>query len=727
MRIMTNVINMRRSLVVQRDTLRGSWLEYGTVTALLFTIACALTDWVLFDANSKLFTSGIGDATSGFLWLIYADSDLNPAFAHTNLINYPYGQNLSNPIFITWILVFGPLWLLSRIFSPTAALYLITVGGLVSCGLIMYALIKRLTGNMYVAFFAAYAAAFVPYHMLKAGAHLTNVYAWVFIAIIGSSIAFWRNPTWRRGILVAISFAAAMYTDGYYIFIAGVLGVALLISLIATDLLTGVPRKAIGRKLLRLVSVAAILLVLLLPLAVVQLSASSDIQQGLSNSREDIKREIATYTVEPINFLLPAEGNVLVSDFDWFQRLFLVKNLKSNNSENTNYIGYLILVLCIVGFYYALRGLTQARRTGEPLAIQNYVLIVSIIAVPLTFMWMVPPTLYGIKMPINYLTDYIAYWRVPARIFLALHPLLIIIAVLTLVRLMERFVQRATWRIAIILIAIILIALEYSTTANTPTFGYANMPQTYTWLAGQEDVDAIAEVPMVDRPVEVTGYYVFAQMIHNKPLVNNQLSKLAPGQYNALADPSNPETINFWRARSVDMVIIHDNRCAPESWGELIRSEINTLSPPFMDGTGYYTCTYKLDKGKPADGYYPYADKGFQKINYRDADVNYWLVVDDHQPVIRTITDKGELVTVSDRAKFSADLTFIGTAPMKQLNWSVRQNGREVATGSGMQKTLIEADIDPSQPVQLSLTTDSFFRVPVSGELIMDNVQIIKQ
>lgn len=709
-----------------RPSVAGSILEYAVVGSLLFAASVILTNGLLFSMNDKIFAGGIGDATSGFLWYIFADADRNPLWGHTNLINYPYGHDLSNPIFITWTLVFGPLWLVSRIVSPVAALYLVTLGGFISCGLVMYLVVKRITGDWSAALFASYAAAFMPYHILKSSAHLTNVYSWVFVAIIACSIAFWRQPNKRRGALLAVAIAAAMYTDGYYIFVGGVLCIALLAALCIVDVVSGVACRKIVRKLGGLTVVALGVIVLLLPIVWVQISASSQIQQGLSSLRGDIKKEVASYAAKPIDLLLPAQGNVLVGNFDWYERLFAQKNERSNNTENTSYIGYVVMGLAAYGAITATKALVRLRRTGGTLSLPNYVILVCIIAIPLTLVWMLPPQLFGFTMPVGYLTDLTSYWRVPSRVFLALHPLFVIAAALGLFALMRTITNKRI-ALAVAMLALLVTGLEYSTSAYRPSFGFSDMPKAYTWLAGQQDIQSIAETPFVDRPTEITGYYLFAQMIHKKPIVNSHISTVASGQYNTLGDVSNPEMVNFVRSRKADAIVVHTKgSCTNPEWGQLVYAERPALSPPFMDDLATTICIYTLDNAPPQDEYYPLAAKGFQSIDYRDEAVRYWLILDSNQPVIEVADSQGRPVTEPGQANFSAELSFIGTAPDKQLNWQVQQQGITVASGNGRSLVEMKATINPQYPINLRVTTDDFFRVPPPGELVMRAVRIDK-
>lgn len=232
---------------------------------------------------------------------------------------------------------------------------------------------------------------------------------------------------------------------------------------------------------------------------------------------------------------------------------------------------------------------------------------------------------------------------------------------------------------------------------------------------------------MVDRPLEITGYYVFGQMISGKPIINDQVSALAPGQYNTLGDLSNPETINFIRSRNVDTIVDHTNKCNEYGWGSLIYKEKNVLSPPFMDGVGTTICVYHLNPTTAPDPYFAYAENGFQVIDYRDPNVRYWLILGDNHPMIRAVDNQGHFITNGNaKALFTSELSFVGKAPMKQLNWTVSQGNKVVASGSGVQDMTMSATINASEPINIQVTTDSWHRVPNSGEIDMRGVEVTK-
>lgn len=699
------------SLKGLKKTLHADWREYLVVTVLFLLVTNIITDWVLLDVDSKVFATGIGDATSGFMWLMYATQGWSFFTDNTTLINYPVGENLWSPVYITWLLIMGPFWLISRAVSPIAASNIMLVFGFLVTALVAYWLLKRLTRSRAISFIGAYAIAFVPYHVAKGSDHLTNVYAWVFVAIIGAFIAFWRNPTWKRGTLLAVSVAAACYTDGYFIYVTAALLIGLFVASTLNDALWTRSLTGFAVKAGRLVVVGALCLILLIPILWVQLFAQKMIAADLANARDNPRLEVSYYATRPLDLLLPPTGNVTVSQFDWYHDLRDRKNGHSNDVESTNYIGYVVLTLYIVGLYiWISRVIKQYKSKSKPLKkqpLEIHVLGVTLIAAPFVLLWMIPPVSHigplSFVTPTYFMAEYLPYWRVPARAFLALHPLMVIAAMITLMFMLRNTARK--WRYLVVAIVFGVVAIEYFSLLKHPSFSTEDMPKSYTWLKQQGDIDAIAEVPIVDRPIEVSGYYVFAQQIHGKSLVNSALSKRPIGLLNPLGDLDNTETINMLRSRGVDAVVVHEKVCREYDWGDLAHSEQGALPVPYADKDATTICIYRIKDTVVPDPYFINAREGFNKTDYLDKNQDYWLALKESSAEIEITDAAGNRVAQIDNARLSFTLGTLGAFAERSMKWSLSQNGNVIAEGNTISSANVEAIIDVASPIKLSVTT----------------------
>jgi hypothetical protein len=703
-------------------------IELLVVATIFFIFSIFLTNFVIFSGGTTLFTMGVGDATSGFLWLLYANDGTSLWNGSTQLVNYPYGEPLGSPYYITWLLVLGPLWLLSFIFSPITALNIVMIAGFVSAGVATYYLLKKIIKSRFISFIGAYAVAFAPYHILKSPDHLTNIFIWPFIGIIGLLISFWRKQTWFRGLGLAISLAAAMYTDGYYIFIAAVLLVSLFVGLMLTDITYRVKLKDILIKIARLALVGLATVVLLLPIVLVQVSAGSEVSNELANSRGDIKNEVTYYSSKPIDFLLPPQENITVAGFGWYKELVEQKNERSNMGENTTYIGYAVLLLFLTGVAigaYKFIGVLKNRQKQMYPSVQSHVLAISLITVPLILTWMLPPVVHAlgfeIRTPIDLLTNYLALWRVPSRLFIVLHILVVIVAMTTLHILTYRLKVWKRW--LILAVVLLLIVVDSYSTIKRPSFGLGNMPQTYSWLKTQDDIHAIAELPLIDRPIEVSGYYVFGQLIHSKPMVNTALARNDAGLLNPLGNLANDETINFLKRRNVDAVLVHDRACKPVSWGVLVHIETVKYSSEYIDKKADMLCTYKLNHDSAVDPLFTYLDRGFAKQNYLDESGRYWNPLNSSNSEMRVVDDRGEAIASADSAAFSFNVDSLGEYPKKGYRVSISQENKQIGAYDTSNSSSIALNINPAEEITLSIKTlDGFDIAP--GEVGITSLEV---
>lgn len=706
-------------------------LEFICVLFVFTILSIVLTNGVVLDPANKIFTGGVGDATSGFLWLIYANDGTSIWGGTTQLINYPYGEQLSSPVFITWLTVLGPLWLLSLVLPPVAALNAMMLLGFISAGVASYYLLRRVVQSRFISFIGAYAITFSPYHILKAPDHLTNIFVWPLIGIIGFFIAFWRKQTWLRAAGLATALAAAIYTDGYYIFVAGVLVVALVVGALFTDVAYRLKARAIFLKIGKLALVGLATLVLLLPILFVQFSSGSEVSKDLANSRGNIKGEVQYYASKPIDFLLPPQANVTVENTEWYRELVAQKNSRSNMGENTTYIGYAILTLflagLVLGVYKIRKIFTHNNHKSRYISLENQTLVITSIAAPLILVWMLPPIIHifgiEIRTPIDILTNYISLWRVPSRLFIALHIVLVIAAMIVLHKLTRHVVGWKRW--VVLAIILVLVVVEFYSNIKRPSFGLDRMPQTYSWLKEQDDIKSIAELPLVDWPVEVSGYYVFGQLIHNKPMVNTALARKDAGLFNALGNLDNPETINFLKARGVDAVLVHGRSCDSKEWGTLVYKEKLGYSPEYIDKKADMLCTYKLNGDKSVDPLFVYLGSTFAKQNYLDENGLYWNPLDATNSELTIVSNNGVPIKNAGSGLLEFQFGAVGDYPAKVYSLTLRQGNQVVGVYTNESTNVVSATIDTSKPISVEVRTLDGFEIS-PGEVGLHAIRIMK-
>jgi hypothetical protein len=660
-----------------------------------------------------VFTATTGDATSGFLVVINDALGWNPALGHTMMSNFPYGDDISKPAYITWVAVLGPLWLLSRVMRPTTALALVTVVGYVTSGLGMYGLVKRLTGHWYVAVFAAYAAAFLPYHVYKSSDHLTNVFNVVMILVIGFFLAVWRRATKLRIAGLGAAVALACYTDGYYIMIGGFTLLGLVIAAVVSDRFIGdVPWRQIGRRLLRVVIAGVVAAVLLLPIIGVYAAQSRELLTDLGQQRGAILDDAVTFSAEPLDFLLPAPQNPIVTHIPFLTAASVVRGQHSNTMESANYLGWTVILLLLVGY----GGVVVAKRRGlDPVVPRETTERVALLALPLVMVWAFGPQMAignrVLPLPYSWLIHVTALWRVPARMILSVQPLAVLAAAMVLGRLLDRLrspgpsrgsgAGRRVLPVVVALVLTAVLALEYVTPVASKPFSGRDMPATYAWIAQQSDIKAILELPI--GPYSTTAaYYGYAQTLHGKATVNTTLGSQEAGLFDAVIGPQNDDAINLARRRGVDTIVVHARACLTYAWGRLVHTEADALTPDHEQGA---VCVYRLNPATTT------TDDMFASVT---AGLWPWILWHpDGEMGVKVAA--GELaVTVVDAAanpypsgkpatlRTSIRMVDVGASTVQ---WTASQDGKVVASGQTYGTTLdVRADIVTGHPVTLTFT-----------------------
>jgi hypothetical protein len=695
-----------RFLRTDHGWLRGSYGEYLLVVLVLVAATIIYTNFVAFHITDQLFTSGPGDATAGFLWLNFADHSLSPFIPNIDLTNYPDGQQLGGATFITYLALWLPIRALSYFFGAVAGLNLVTFFGFISAGLSMYWLLKRLTGSWMVAVFAGYAAAFVPYAVSKSSAHLAYIFSVVFVFIIAGFIAIWSRPTKLRAILFGLSIALAFYTDGYYLLLASVTVVGLVVSGVLQGIVMRMTRREYWVRLKALILAGFCVVIAISPIVYVQFSQGSQVQQTLSQSRPDISKEIMAYRSNIMDFFLLPAGNPFLRNDDNFKVLQQYKNLRSNASENLNYIGFVLIGLMVVGGVLLSVRLFLKRHSSlmnmDDSTLKKFVLlgIVCVVTLPLFLAFMFSPevTVLGhtISLPGKFFIDHnIALWRVMSRFFVPFHVVVVIFAAFSLwlaTRVLlsgkkhSRFIG-----CGVIGVLLVTLGLEYATSIYRPSFSFDNsMPTIYSWLKGQPDIKVAAELPIVDPLDSHTTRYFTAQIVHGKKLVNKK--EADPERLsNVIGSIDNPETIDWAYLRGAQAIITHGVECRPESWGTVLYVDI-------VAGM----CAYKLERPASKDATFVRFDATeFKYVSVPDTDRT--TIGIEASKADMTITGPNLTNAIRGKAKISGAITSIHDNTINGT-WRLLQDNRVVNEGKIFKSSArISANVDASLPLTLEI------------------------
>lgn len=542
-----------------RSLLLRTWVQW-LIAAIFFFLMSWLFMGSAITSCSTSSTALGSDSTGGFGWVQWATGN-DLTWGHTDKSNYPYGETLGRPQFVTSSIFIGIYKVLALLTSPICGINLMALLGYMSTGLMAFGLVKWLLKRFSIAIFAGFAAAFVPFHQFKSQSHINYIWGSLFIAVIWAYLWFMSRPSYKRAAVLGAVSSLGFYFDGYYVLISSVVIGSLFSSSFILDLLrlrTNMRQnkiilsRAVTRLKYLLVSVG-VLAVLLIPILQVYRTSGKAISQSLAAVRSDIKTETITYGARPIEFIVPSSNSALVpNEVPW-----TIKPHGSNASENTLYLGYTIILLALVAYarlFY--RKDRSVKFRDMPYADLVFVLslvfaacyVMSLPALTSVFGHTIPtPTYILIKLTAN--------WRVLSRMFLALQPVAVILASLGLYMLIRRRAPKL--QLVIVALCGLLLFLEYLPTPLHPTTDlYKDAPPIYQQIRTDPQVKLVAEYPL-DGILYTPQIFTFQQM-HNKELLNASDVGIARGQFQgSILGLSDPQTLGVLKKLKVDVLITH--------------------------------------------------------------------------------------------------------------------------------------------------------------------------
>ena len=543
-----------------------SWLARGWVQWALAVVFFFLVSWFFMGNainNCSTSSTALGsDSTGGFAWIQWAGGN-GLSWGHTDKSNYPFGENLGQPQYITSTVFIVIYKVFSTLSTPICGLNLMELLGYMSTGLLMFGLVKWLLKRFDIALFAGFAAAFVPFHQLKAMSHINYIYGSTFIAAVWAYLWFIRKPTYKKAFALSLVSSIGFYFDGYFVLISAVVVGALFASSFVVDLARAVfardkcrdiLKEALNRAKYLLLS-AVFLALLLVPILVTYMKHSGAINQSLATVRSSIKGETELYGARPIEFVLPSYNNAFVPAK--YPAWRATKLHGSNFSESILYMGYTVIVLAVVSLAY----LFYRRHRAMELHDMSYGYLVFTIAFVFLacFALSLPAIVvifgHNIRTPVDILVKITANWRVLSRFFLAMDPLVVILASLGLYMITKGRSKHV--RLAIVALCGLVLFLEYLP-APLHSNGdlYKDAPPIYKHLQKDPGVKLVAEYPLASF-VYTPGIFTF-QPVYNKTLLNADNGSISQGPFDSSIDGLNDaQTLGVLKRLKVDVIIAH--------------------------------------------------------------------------------------------------------------------------------------------------------------------------
>ncbi|MBM3210401.1 hypothetical protein FJZ39_03640 [Candidatus Saccharibacteria bacterium] len=724
-----NVANsMVKWLTHKRPFLAGSYLEYLLIFIIFLSATIIYTDFVVFDITSRVFTSYEGDGTGGLMWYNAMQPGLSVFLSHSDVVNYPYGEAIGGAGLATYMAVWIPLRVISHVVGPIAGINILMLIAFCSAAISMYWLVKRLTKNVPVSLFAGYTSAFLPYAIIKSMNHITYLFSVVFVFVVAAFIGLWKKPSWSRSIILGLAIGLSFYVDGYYILLSAVLVAGLALGGLLWSVLT---RMSFGKIILRvkhLFYAAFIVLVVASPLAFMQLSQGGEIKESLEGRRSDFAHEIKLYRSHVVDFIIPPYMHPVLEDVPIFQQINDFKNERSNRGENTNYLSFTVLVLIAIGgtllFIWLIKGLKRKFKYDEFDAynIKNFMLVGCIVVttLPLILSFMFSPEIIvaGVRIPLPgelFITHDITLWRVMSRFFVPLQVLATLFAALSLwvIFSSSQLLRKQTSRrrtiiewIIVVLLLIVFVA-ETATTVHRPSFDFDRYQGVYEWLGKQNNIETLAELPLVDPLDNKTASYVTAQVVHGKNLINYK-EYTGARLTNVLGGIENPETVQFILERQADAVMTRQTEgCKPLEWANLAYKHYNGMD---SEKRKKYLCLYWInnDVTHTDDIYIEYGE-GFQ---YRpNMDNQDEVIFENYTGELNFM--KADYSTEENNSLVGVAMNLSSSSTISdEFEWHITQDGKTLSSGSAERENQISFQALQNRPIKIEIKSSDKVSVP---------------
>jgi hypothetical protein len=555
------VAKMKKSKIYGLAIRHPRRTEFLLVSLFFGLLAALFMGPILFHFGSSVHGFW-GDGTGGLIWL--ANLNLPPFGGPTDAIVYPYGDDLFRPDMITasfWIL---PFWFVSKAIGAVATWNLTIFLSFWLCGVSMYYLIKRLVGSRMAATWAGVAFAYLPMHQYKAFGHIAYELTFVFVFVLWQVLNFAEKPSRRNAILLGLAFAAPFYIDGYYVlFTLIMVGVPLTFLFLKRAWKLG--KKTVDEFKSFVILLAYFLgtsLVALLPIVYCKLVYGAQISAGLALARGDFMSNVNVYTARWYDYVLPIETHPFFGK--WVTDFRLTHNHGSNTSEQTLYLGFVVMGLAAWTMYYFWKR-RKASSLQKTTKMKPETLLMLILVAFVAFLITLQPFFHlmghRVPMPSGVISVLVQYWRVYARLVLIIQLLLVVVAATGLAILLNRFRSRAV-SIGLGVLLIIVTLFEYMSFNpfhRQDIWYYDKLSSTNTWLAKQRDIKVIAVYPLVDQPDGLASLYTTEQKVNGKKMINAGTVTAKEARLRAsITGLNDPQTLSVLKALGAQAVMTHE-------------------------------------------------------------------------------------------------------------------------------------------------------------------------
>ncbi len=543
-------------------------------------------------------TSIAGDDRAGYTWDVWSlqehGFDLWGVDSQDH-ISQPFGRTIPAAVYLLQLTFYGPAWILGSITGPVPALNLAVLLLSAMSAAAMYLLIRVMGLGVGPAVWAMVAWSIFPNAILRMVTHYPLASLACVPVLLLAAWWWYDAPSARRAVVVALALAFCWLSNPYYgtmaLIVVAIVGLIGLLRRLRSDGMrdAGVRAAELG---------SAVIVLVVLPLWALLRSSRDAVEATLGRDRD----ELAVFGARITDYVLPDADHQL---FDAITRS--VPELAAPGGERVNFLGYLTILLAIVGLVWGFRRLNTTTGFVRAALITGPVVIVALIWVSLA----TPTTWAGVSIPTpsGIVFDALPFLRVFARFGVAVSAMTICLAAIGLAALLRG--RRPVVQVAIVAVACGITLAELPPGGGLPVRSAPPLMVTsrtpdqvpmWIWLRDNTAADDLIYNFPGHRSERAERFHMYGQLIHGRPIVNGDATGTGIGTdvTDSDHDPREPESARRLATLGVDYVTM-----SPQVYGVAGKSPPAPDPPPpgyalvraFDDGSAIWRPVADADAG----------------------------------------------------------------------------------------------------------------------------------
>jgi hypothetical protein len=433
------------------------------------------------------------------------------------------------------------LYVLALLFGATAGVGVFVLAGFALSALAMFLLVRRLTGNVWVALIVGWAFGFYPY-VIANGEHPHHIHGWPFVLMAWRMLELAERPTRRNGVFAGLATLVLLGWTPYYILLGGVAYATIAVASLAV----AARGRSLRAQLVPQAICAAIVLAFVVAIQALSLVDEGAAAVGATSTIQDLIAQSA----RPLNYLLPTSAQPLLGGWSFDH---LTARGWEGHTEKQLYVGWTVIALALIGLVVALS------RRVPPLLRALAVVGAAVVVVGGLFSGPPQVAVAGelVPLPAWFVHDVVPGWRIYSRFVIVVMLGLCLLAAVGLTRLAA--VRR--WGPVLVGAAAVLVPIDLWA-RHAGTVRTLEEPSIYATLRAQpDDGKAVAEYPL--SPTNAAEDYddLYRGRFHDRPLLNGYPPRTADeGRALGLLALEDPNTAGSLSLLGVGYVVLRNER-----------------------------------------------------------------------------------------------------------------------------------------------------------------------